>query len=81
MNISKAARTALIPIENTIKNQPVEYGVGISNSGKFLGSVVGNASSIGVGTPGFLFNKDCTIFTHNHPGGSLFYQLLIFVPL
>lgn len=72
MNISKAARRALIPIERKIMNERVECGYFLRNEdGKELLHLRGHESGIHLGKHHkwhklLLFSNN-KIFTHNHP--------------
>lgn len=63
MNISKAARQALIPIEKAIKSEPIEHLYQLDRNGKILKHDRGTADSV---NPWFL-PDETFIFTHNHP--------------
>ena len=62
MNISRAARTALIPIERTIIAKPVEYAYQLDRQGNILSANIGTRTC--VSSP---FTKGARIGTHNHP--------------
>jgi len=64
MNISSAAKRALIPIEREIMSQPIEYFYQLNNQGEILTHLKGNTDSVGI-----KYIKDDLISTHNHPTG------------
>jgi len=66
MNISKAARKALIPIEREISKQPVEHLYLLNKTGKILSKAIGTAKNVNI----LLVPPDSFIATHNHPSGS-----------
>lgn len=73
MNISKAARQALIPIERNIMNEPVEHAYFLRNKdGKEFFYKKGHESGIPMRNymkqHRLLFRDNKKLFTHNHPG-------------
>lgn len=73
MNISKAARRALNPIERKIKSEPVEWAYFLrNNDGKELFNIKGHETGIPMGKRNrwykLLILNNKKIFTHNHPG-------------
>jgi len=62
MNISSAARQALIPIERTIIAKPVEYAYQLDRQGKILSANIGIRTCVLSS-----FTKGASIGTHNHP--------------
>lgn len=65
MNISKAARQALIPIEREIMSKPVEHAYQLSKSGGILAENLGEKSQC------HLKDIDTYVYTHNHPSGCI----------
>lgn len=64
MNISKAAKSALIPFENKIMNENIEHGRQLTNLGKPLADYTGTKIHISITSNN---NVGGLIFTHNHP--------------
>jgi hypothetical protein len=62
MNISKAARQSLIPIEKEIKSKQIEYVSVLNKVGKILSKAIGNKDGVHISIP-----SDSFIVTHNHP--------------
>ena len=62
MNISKATRTALIPIKREIKSLSTEYAYLLEKQGNIVAISKGSSSRVPVP-----FIKEARIFTHNHP--------------
>lgn len=63
MNITKAARQALIPIEKKIKSEPIEHLYQLDRNGKILEHDIGTADSVNASS----WPDETYIFTHNHP--------------
>lgn len=66
MNISEAARKALIPIEKEIMSQKTEHACQFDNNGKLLSHSEGTNKKVII-----RFVKKGAILTHNHPGCSV----------
>jgi hypothetical protein len=66
MNISKAARQTLIPIEKDIMNKSTEYGYQLTNLGKSIANFTGTKNQVLI-TSNNNINIGGLIFTHNHP--------------
>lgn len=66
MNISNAARKALIPLEKEIMSKPVEHACQLDNNGELLSHLEGTDKTIKIP-----FIKKRLIITHNHPKHSV----------
>jgi len=71
MNISSAAKKALIPVEREIMFQPVEHLYQLNNQGKVIIHLKGNTDSVNI-----KYMQDNLISTHNHPEKSYYNNFL-----
>lgn len=70
MNISTAARQALMPIERKIKSEPIENLYILNNRGNIIQTETGSKHTVNFELAQKSSCKDRFILTHNHPSSS-----------